>query len=205
MQKLLIEDASTPQLAAFAGTLDLADVPNDRPGIIAKLIEAGYSNDFIFVAPEAPVGAPEALAEPLMQAMEGGEVPAEMPTSGFTHWTKSEPGKPPCPMVTLKVLSTERPGGNEPAHPIINNSPPLVIQRNKLVRIPWDFYEVLRQAGGTALLPNGDNKDFVRQDYREYPMEVAQMPTKAQVDAWREWDGQHELGRPKAPQQQQAA
>ena len=204
MKKISIAEASDAQLRTFAVEVQqLEGVPQDRGGIIASLVEGGWTHDYILAAGEETPPAATASAEPstvLQQLEETSEPAAEMPAKGFSFWTSTAKGKPPCPMITVKVQSTDRPGGNDPAHPVINNSPPLVIQRNRWVRIPWDFYKVLHGAGGTALLPDGNNKDFIRQDYKEYPMEVrpGSEPSVEAVRAWDAWAGSQELGHPKA-------
>lgn len=204
MKKLAIEQASDEQLRDFAVTVHQLDkVPHDRAGIIGKLVESGYTQDYIVVpgdAPQASQESEELGVLELGQFEEVGEVPQEMPATGFSFWTKGEAGKPPCPMVTCRILTTERPGGNDPAAPIINNSPPLVIPRGKLVRIPYDFYQILKQAGGTSAQSNiaDATKEAVKFNYIEYPMTDVQLPTGASVAAWNAWAGQHELGRPKA-------
>lgn len=209
MKKIPISDATDEQLRTFALDIQqLSNVPQARSAILAALIEGGWSSDYILVdgdpAPAASTDssslAGEEPAEELAQFENVREVAAPMPAQGFAFWTKPEEGKPSCPMVTLRILTTERPGGKDPAHPIINNSPPLVIQRGKLVRIPWDFYKVLKGAGGTAGMSNvaNPNEEIQTVDYIEYPMTDVVLPTKAEVDAWDKWAGSHELGNAKA-------
>jgi hypothetical protein len=139
----------------------------------------------------APPGVAD-VAPAQAQTLEVGEPITEMPTSGFGYWRNS-------PMVVCKIMSTDRPGGNEPAHPSINGSPHLVVQRNVLVRIPYDFYLVIKQAGGTKLVPGAKAEDpLIAQHYLEYPMSDVQLPPQAEIDAWRAKTEGDELGKPKA-------
>lgn len=191
--KVTIAEATDDQLKAFAKDFQqIESIPAARGGVIAALMESGWTNDFVYVAGEAAAPVQAEQTAPVAQVARAGEKPAPMPTSGFSYWKDS-------PMVTLRIMPTDRPGGNEPAHPIINGSPALVIQRNKLVEVPWDFYLVIKQAGGTKLMPGADAKDdLVPQDYSEYPMTDVVLPSQAAVDAWIAKTQGHELGSPKA-------
>jgi hypothetical protein len=201
MQRIKIEDASTDQLRAFAKDIQqIEKVPTDRSKVIAALIESGWEKDFITIAGGAPGGVEEAAddfqPEQFVQATPlREEVIRFSSVKGFGFWKKS-------PMVICRIMSTDRPGGKEPAHPIINNSPPLVIQRNKLVEIPYDFYLVLRQAGGTKIEPGADAKDpLVETDYQEYPMTDIQLPSPEAIAKWQAHTGSIEFGHPGGRQQ----
>jgi hypothetical protein len=196
MNKLPIADAGTPQLIEFAKIQQIENVPTDRAKVIAALVESGWTQDYILAADAAAPPGVADVAPAQAQTLEVGEPITEMPTSGFGYWRDA-------PMVVCKIMSTDRPGGNEPAHPSINGSPHLVVQRNVLVRIPHDFYLVIKQAGGTKLVPGAKAEDpLIAQHYLEYPMSDVQLPTQAEIDAWRAKTEGDELGRPK---QQKAA
>lgn len=204
MKKKPIIDATGEELFTFATLiLNLEGPPRDRPGLLAAIINAGHDQDWIVVSGEEEdalqLGGSDEAVQVVSQYGNVGDPPAKMPPTGFPYWTRPEKGKPECPMVVLRILPTDRPGGNEPAHPIINNSPPLVIQRNKLVEIPHDFYLVLRQAGGTKYLPGEKPNDpLIAIDYFEYPMVDVILPDPRKVRAWGEWSGAQELGAPRA-------
>lgn len=192
MKKIPISEASDAQIEWFAKNVQqLADVPKARGAMLAALIQSGHDDDFVLVEGSDEEPSEEAFS-PMTQTAPVGEVATPMPKSGFGAWRNS-------PMVTLRLLPTDRPGGNEPAHPSINGSPPLVIQRNKLVSIPYDFYLDLRQAGGTRVLPGEKaTDDLVHVDYYEYPMADVTLPSAAEIAAWQEKTGKIELGRPVA-------
>lgn len=202
MKKIAITEASVDELFTFATLiLNLEGPPRDRPGLLAAIINAGHDQEWIVVSgeEESPLELSNEAPRALSQYEQVGETAAKMPSTGFPYWTRREKGKPECPMVELRILPTDRPGGNEPAHPVINNSPPLVIQRNKLVEIPYDFYLVLRQAGGTKYVPGEKPNDpLIPIDYFEYPMVDVKLPDAAKVKAWSDWSSQQELGAPRA-------
>jgi hypothetical protein len=189
MKPIKISEATDEQLRKFATDVQqIENVPTERGRIIAALVESGHESDFIFVEGDA---SPD-QDEPVEQFAEPEETVHKMPTAGFGYWKNS-------PMVRLKILPTDRPGGNEPAHPSINGSPPLVIARNKLVEIPWDFYLVLKQAGGTKLVSGAlPTDDLVKLDYSEYPMTDVVLPSRDAIAKWQARTGDNELGRPKA-------
>lgn len=194
MKNVPIADASTGELRDFAkNILQLDSVPSDRAGIIAAMIEGGHTGESISVAGEAE---PETQA--LSQFGSTGEVPLKI-GRGFSLWTQKAEGKPKCPMVVCRVLSTDRPGGNDPAAPQIIPYPPLIIPRGKLVEIPHDHYEVLKQAGGTKFSAGATvNDDLIATDFYEYPLTDVQLPPPAEIAAWNAWCGaNNELGAPK--------
>jgi hypothetical protein len=193
MKKIPITEATDQQLKAFASDQQIENVPNARGGILAALTEAGWTGDYIFAdGDEGPAASAEApQLEPVAQYEEAGEKPLEMQPTGFAYWRNS-------PMVVCRVMATDRPGGNDPAHPIINSSAALIIPRGKLVKIPIDFYRVLKNAGGTKITHADDRPGLppreIRQDYQEYPMQDVVLPSARAVAEWDEWSGQHELG-----------
>jgi hypothetical protein len=191
MKKIPITEASDAQLREFAKTVQQIDkVPAQRGPLIAAILQSGWQNDYIITDTDQP-DLPES-SSPLEQHEEPEETVSKMPLKGFGFWKNS-------PMVHLRIMSTDRPGGNEPAHPSINGSPPLVIQRNILVEVPYDFYLDLKQAGGTKVIPGASATDeLVRQDYKEYPMEIVKMPTREEIAKWQEHTSKMELGHPKA-------
>lgn len=193
MKRIPIAEASDEQLKAFARDVQQIDnIPDQRGKIIAALVESGYTDDYILSDGPAQDDGPADDLPAFSQIEEPQEQVYKMPTAGFGYWKDS-------PMVRLKILPTDRPGGNEPAHPSINCSPCLVIQRNKLVEIPHDFYLVLRQAGGTKLVAGKEPTDeLVRIDYSEYPMTDVELPPKEAIARWQAQTSDNELGKPKA-------
>lgn len=192
MKKVPISDATDDQIRWFAQNVQqIADVPKARGAMLAALLQSGHSDDFVLV--EGASDEPLAEEQPLPDQFGlVSEKPTPMPTSGFGFWRNS-------PMVTLRILPTDRPGGNEPAHPSINGSPPLVIQRNKLVSIPFDFYLVIKQAGGTKVLPGEKPTDpLILVDYYDYPLQDVTLPTADEVRKWQAHTSGHELGKAKA-------
>jgi hypothetical protein len=189
MKKIPISEASDEQIAWFAKNVQqIADVPAKRGPLLAALVQSGYDDDFILVEGDDQTDD----NQDIVQLQQPSPKVAKMPAAGFGYWRGS-------PMVTLKVLPTDRPGGNEPAHPSINGSPCLVIQRNVLVEIPYDFYLVLKQAGGTKMLPGEKPTDpLIEVDYYEYPMVDVTLPSPAEIAAWQKKTGSNELGKPKA-------
>lgn len=192
MKQLPITEASDEQLKAFARDVQQIDqVPNERGKILAALVESGYDKDFIFVDGQAEDSSDEP-ASAFAQIAEPSEKVHKMPAVGFGFWRNS-------PMVQLRILTTERPGGNEPAHPSINGSPCLVIPRGKLVEIPYDFYLVVKQAGGTKVVPGEKPTDeLVKLDYVEYPLTDVVLPSKEEIAKWQAKTSGNELGKAKA-------
>jgi hypothetical protein len=197
MKQVPIEEATDEQIIIFARDVQqIAEIPTTRGPLIQALIKSGWDRDYVMVDGEerSPTAEDthEELEQEVLQMLEPEVKPIPFSTvKGFGFFKKS-------PMVVCKIMSTDRPGGNEPAHPSVNGSPPLVIQRNRLVEIPWDFFLVLRQAGGTKILPGEKATDeLVRQDYLEYPLTDIRLPSRASVVAWQERTSKMELGHAK--------
>jgi hypothetical protein len=190
MKQLPITEATDAQIEFFCRNVQqIADVPEGRGPMLGALVQSGYDSDFILVEGEETSEAPQSA---FVQRQRPVEQVAKMPLSGFGYWKDS-------PMVTLKILPTDRPGGNEPAHPSINGSPPMVIQRNKLVSIPYDFYLDLKQAGGTKVTPGEKpTDDLIHTDYFDYPMTDIVLPSQEEIDRWQAYTSGHELGKAKA-------
>jgi hypothetical protein len=192
MKDIPIVEASDDQLKWFTqNVLQLTDVPSDRAGLIGAIINAGHKADTIIVEGESDQSAEAPTSAFAPQPLQPSEQVYKMPLTGFGYWRNS-------PMVQLRIMSTDRPGGNEPAHPTVNGSPCMVIQRNRLVEIPYDFYLVLKQAGGTKVQPGEKpTDDLVRTDYLEYPLQDVVMPSREEIAKWQAYTGAHELGKAK--------
>jgi hypothetical protein len=190
MKQVPIIEASDEQLKAFARDVQqIEKVPNARGPLLAALLESGWDKEYVLADGDDTANDDQPA---LAQFEQPQEKVTKMPTSGFGQWRGS-------PMVRLKIMPTDRPGGAEPAHPSINGSPCLVIQRNQLVEIPYDFYLVLKQAGGTKVLPGErPNDPLVEVDYYEYPMTDVVLPPPEEIAKWQAKTTGNELGRPKA-------
>jgi hypothetical protein len=122
MKKVPITEATDEQLKEFAKTVQQIDkIPPTRGPLIAAILQSGWKMEYILADVDTPDDADDVA--PLDQTEEPEETVHKMPLKGFGFWKDS-------PMVRLRIMETDRPGGNEPAHPSINASPPLVIQRN---------------------------------------------------------------------------
>lgn len=192
MKKLPITEASDEQLKTFAQTvLQIENVSNKRGEILAALQQGGWTQDHILVDGHEMDAGSDVLAQ--FEEPEEDFAPFAK-VKGFGYWKDG-------PMVVLKIMSTDRPGGNEPAAPSVNGSAPLVIQRNQLVQIPYDFYLVLKNCVGTKVEPGEKVTDeLVRTDYTDYPLSDVQLPSRAEIAAWQARTAGDELGHPKAKQ-----
>lgn len=187
MKKLPITEASDQQLRTFAADVQqIEKVPAERGKILAALTEGGWTQDYILVDGEESVFAE---SDPLPQTAQPRQdyIPFSS-AKGFGFWRKG-------PMVKLKILSTDRPGGNEPAHPSVNGSPCLIIPRNKRVEIPYDFYLVLNNCIGTKITPGEKIEDeLVHTDYTDYPLTEVELPSPQEIAKWQEFTSGNELG-----------
>lgn len=175
MFKLAIENATDQQLRAFCETtlqLELTGI-NDRARVEA-LMRTAWPNDFILVESE-PVGHSEQI-EPVT------------PKPDMVFDTGRDDGPP----VSLKILTTDMPGGKHPAHPDVNGKM-IVIQRNMLVTIPYAFYHAMLNAQVAVMNqePDRDGKpgELVPTQVTNYPMSEVTLPPKHEIDAWRERNG----------------
>jgi hypothetical protein len=116
---------------------------------------------------------------------EGGEDAARVPLETLTT------GRDDGPLVMLKILPTDMPGGKHPAVvELVGGTGPKVIQRNMLVGIPYAYYLILQNAkpGVVDQGPeqNGRPGDLITTTVTNYPLSEVQLPPQHEIEAWHE-------------------
>lgn len=176
MDKILISAANDDQIRAFAEVVCGIDAEkigeaNTRAKLLAVL-GAVWTQEHITV-PTAPT------------AMQDGQTMPAVPLPDVTHLPHMTEEFGPITM--FKIISTNMPGGNIPAHPCVNGRQ-LVMQRNMLIAAPYAFYLALRNAntGDPYEVENGPGKPptIMFTDVTNYPLTDVTLPSKAAIDEW---------------------
>lgn len=171
-QKKDIEKASDVELLEFAElTLQLPDAKtaSDRATLLG-LIRSTWPNDYIFVDSAATPEADEAQADDVRAMARiklGEDAPADEP-----RWI-------------IKISATELPGGKDPV-PVGVNGRAVVIQRDMEAEVPHRYVEALQHAVRTAVTQDQRTHEFHYTNFTNYPLEVIERPTRAEIEAWKE-------------------
>lgn len=143
MKTVKIEEATGPQLVAFAQTiLNIEGVraSMSKADMIAKIRTVGYDKDTIEV---------EAQARP----------------------TEEDAGKPSEDKVTLMIPSSDLPGGAD-AVPVGVNGSVMLIPRDQWCDVPRRYYQALRDAVRQVYSPLPDGGISAPRDVPAYPFQV---------------------------------
>ena len=151
-KKIPISEATEQQLRDFASThLQLDIHHNAKLETVRSKVEQAWDKDEIFV------DAPE-------EADMSGQAPQPVLNS-----------QQPCPpgFVRIRIHQTEEPGGDEDV-PIGVNGKINLVQREKDVTIPHEYYEALTRAieYRYEMLPDGVNMNPVPRQIQKYPHSV---------------------------------
>lgn len=87
------------------------------------------------------------------------------------------------PKWLVKITSTELIGGRDPVSVGVNGRP-VVIQRGMEVEVPHRFIEALRLAVRESVTQDPRTGDFHRTNFTNYPLEILERPSRAEIDAW---------------------
>lgn len=195
MQTIPITSASDDQLRACATLIlgideDAVRNAADRPSLMALISPARPQTweEGTIRIPDAP--------PPLAQT---GQLESITPTADvtlFSHLTEDF-----GPMTRFTIISTNMPGGNHPASPIVNGRL-LVMQRNMRIEAPYAFYLALRNAniGAPYEIDNGQGKPpgIGYADVTNYPLSDVIEPPKDEIAAWHAKNGKRLLGEPQS-------
>lgn len=170
-RQIKIEEATEAQLRTFASTilaLELEGNVDTREKLIAAITLA-WNQPFITLPEEDEL------------VLDGSQVVTPEPTAqeiglNNRHYRHD-------PKVTLTILTTDRPGGKEPAAPSVNGSPCLVIPRGKPVTIPYRFYLALKEAHEVKF-EQDEKFNWIETRHTNYPLTDVQLPPQAEIDAW---------------------
>lgn len=181
MKRIKITEATDQQLRDHVETVLQLDVSglNTRAKITARLGEAQPNDDTVLVADDAPVPGQTEAAK--IDAPTAQRVVGEIDYG---------------PIVYLKIMQTDSPGGKDPAQPNVNGHK-LTINRNVLVGIPYAHYEALKHSynGQPSGGFEGDESTAITFLHStNYPLSEITLPPQAEVDAWLKATGPRELG-----------
>lgn len=160
-RKVLISEATKPQLAAFAKELGVSVTNFDKPEtLIQKISDAGYEDNFIVVPDTAPAKPTKAAAA------SGGEVPE--------------------PTVSLTIHQQEGAGGKRAVFVGVNGKG-ILIPRNKPCTVKHRYLGALANATETKYEFDEDAGANVPREMPSYPYQVHTMPSEAAIEAYRKW------------------
>lgn len=128
--KKTINDASASELSLYAQTNYGLDVRHTlgKEKILAALRTAGFDGDEIETEEATETGAQ--VVRPVVQSL-----------------TPAKQSKGPRRWVELEIHEQEIPGGTEP-QPVGVNGSLMYVPRGQRVEIPYEYYEVLKNARG---------------------------------------------------------
>lgn len=88
------------------------------------------------------------------------------------------------PVVECIIGTTSYPGGEEPASPCVNGKM-LVVPRNIKVKLPYRFYDALRNSYEDVSRP-GPNNTITTTRTTNFPLQEVVLPPQSEIDAWHE-------------------
>jgi hypothetical protein len=177
MKRILLNDATDTQLRDFAANTLQLDVSaaNTRPAVLGLITQA-WPNDYIIDLGTVPDGANADQAQPARSRSA-----ADLGASVYDD-----------PIVRLKIRQTDQPGGRDPV-PVGVNGDVRVIQRDLEADVPFRFFEALNRSERVIVTQNIDVKfgdpaygDILENRITNYPIEVIERPSTAEIEAWRE-------------------
>lgn len=181
MQTIPISEASDEQLRACAtlilGIDDDAVRGADRPTLMALISPARPQT-----WEEGTIKVPDAPPPPAQT----GQVEAVAPKADLTFLENLT--EVFGPLTRFKIISTNMPGGNHPAHPCVNGKQ-IVLQRNMLIDAPYAFYVALINAkvGDPYEVPgeHGKPPTVAYAEITNYPLTDVVLPPQEAIDEWR--------------------
>lgn len=174
-EKKPIDDASDDELRTFATDfLQLEDATGDRNAIIGALKKA-WKQPHILVPLAAAPAADDELGEDT-EIIPVRRVPKDIGGQRYQN----------DPKVSLVVLSTSFPGGDEPAPVSVNGSNNLIIPRNTPVLIPYRFYLALKNAHLEDVKQDPANGQIKTTRSTLYPLSDVELPPRKEIEAWHE-------------------
>lgn len=168
-----IEEATDNELRDFLVNvlmIEAVDKLKTREKLLAAIDAAGWKQPHVMVliAAETEVERGEEIAPKRV---------AETVTNN-AHYKDD-------PLITLQIGETPLPGGNEPAYVSVNGRS-VVIKRNTLVKLPYRFYLALKDAHEVQVRQDPHTLQMIHTKVTNYPIEVEERPSKAEIAAWEE-------------------
>ena len=190
MQTINIADATDDQLRTCATLIlgideDAVRNAADRPALMALIHPARPQtwDDGTIRVPDAP--------PPLAQTGQAAPIAPKAEMTFLENLTEQF-----GPLTRFKIIPTNMPGGNHPAHPCVNGRQ-LVMQRNMLIEAPYAFYLALQNAkiGDSYEVENGPGKPptTMYADISNYPLSEVALPSPEEIAAWHAQNGQRLL------------
>jgi hypothetical protein len=169
MMKKLIVDASDAELKDFAEVTLVLDVPErtTRADLMA-LIGPAWPAPHIFVEAadvdeREDVQTDEARAVARVRLNVGG-------ASEDPKWL-------------IRIANTELPGGRDPV-PVGVNGRHVVIQRGVEVEVPHRYIEAIQNAVRISVTQDQRTQEMHTTSFSNYPLEIIERPSKADIAAW---------------------
>lgn len=175
MQRIPIAAASDDQLREYCDVQQLELAENTRSAMVAALGVIGH--DHILVAEDdAPTQGQTASAAPTPQMA----IPTGVAGDKEPIWL-------------VEIGETEMPGGKDPV-PVSVNGKALILQRNMRIPLPHRYKLALDNAERGAVDQDERTHEITTSRVRNYPFQILERPTDAEIAAWHQRSGSVELG-----------
>lgn len=174
MTRIPIAAATDEQLREYCDVQQLELAENTRSAMVAALGVIGH--DHILVAEDdVPTQGQAASAAPTPQMA----VPAGAGSDD--------------PIWLIEIGETEMPGGKDPV-PVSVNGRALVLQRNMRIPLPHRYKIALDHAVRESVDQDMRTSEITTSKVRNYPFQILERPSEAEIAAWHRRNGGVELG-----------
>jgi hypothetical protein len=185
MKQIHISTASDEQVRRFALMVGVDLLPTDGPDTVISKLRMVWQGDGITVADEPD--APGALTGELRTAPEDrqpGESSHFAAVARATRLGSSDSSRDPRVILNVQKVRV----GNEVSNsdvPVGVNGVAFQLKTGIPVDVPYRVYEALNNAQREEIT-HDDQGEVVSAMVHAYPFNVMEMPSKAEVKAWRE-------------------
>lgn len=186
MKNIHISTASDEQVRRFAQMVGVDLLPTDGPDTVISKLRMVWNSENISVAddPADPPGALTGQARTAPEDRRPGESSEFSQRVQAGKLVSSDSSRDPRVILTVQKMRV----GNEVSNsdvPVGVNGVAFQIKTGVPVDVPYRVYEALNNAVREEIT-HDDQGEVVSANVHAYPFNVTEMPSKAEIAAWRE-------------------